>query len=282
MAAKKSVQPDVREWIQSVRPTPLWFIALSIVVYMVLGYLANLVVTPSDLFPTLPSATGFLISSTFLNYVPMFIIMGLLLVLVGRLRCHDLGLIRQRFLPGLAWVLCTWMAAQLVFLMIHLGDVSLEPVWDGHAVRWISNTVTGQMLGNALYEELFWRAFLISQLVLVFTHRMKWKFGTAITWAVLLSSILFALSHIPHDLAHDASMQKIVIRQVAAFAGGLACAGVFLLSNNLFIAIGIHGLMNYPLPLFEVSNHELMQAFIMLGPLLVLAVLAIRRRLASR
>ena len=272
----------VRAWIQSVRRTPLWFIALSIVVYMVLAYLANLVVAPSDLLPSLPAATGYVIVPTFLNYVPMFIIVGLLLVLVGRLRCHDLGLIRQRFLPAVAWVLGTWIAAQLFFLLIHLGDVSLDPVWSSRVVRHISNTVTGQMLGNALYEEVFFRAFVIPQLVLLLVHRMKWTFGKALTWAIIVSSILFAVSHLPLDFACDHSVQQILAGQAGRLAGGLAFAGIFLLSNNLFLAIGLHALGNYGLSVFEVSSRDLMQAFFTLAPLLVLAVLAIRRRRASR
>ena len=261
---------------------PLWLIVLSIVVYMVLAYLVNLVVVPSELLPSLPAATGYVIVPTFLNYVPCFIIMGLLLVLVGRLRCNDFGLIRQRFLPAVVWVLCTWLAAQLFFVLTHLDDISLDPAWHERIVQTISNTVTGQMLGNALYEEMFWRAFVISQVVLLLVHRMKWTFGKALAWAIILSSILFAVSHLLHDFAHDLSAQKIFALQVARLAGGLAFAGIFLLSNNIFIAIGLHSLSNYSLSLFEGSNSELTQAFVTLVPLLVLAILAIRRRRASR
>jgi len=282
MPANENAPPGVRAWILSVRPTPLWFIVLSIVVYMVLAYLGNLVVAPSELLPSLPAATGYVIVPTFLNYVPYFIIMGLLLVLVGRLRCNDFGLIRQRFLPAVVWVLCTWLAAQLFFVLTHLDDISLDPAWHGRIVKTISNTVTGQMLGNALYEEMFWRAFVISQVSLLLVHRLKWTFGKALTWAIILSSILFAMSHLPRDFSHDLTVQQILGFQAVWFAGGLAFAGIFLLSNNIFIAIGIHSLSNYSLSLFKGSNSELTQAFITLVPLLVLVILAIRRRRASR
>jgi hypothetical protein len=282
MPANEIDQRGVRAWIQSVRSMSLWFIVLSIVVYMVLVYLGNLVATPSELLPSVPAATGNIISPTFLNYVPMFIIMGLLLVVVGRLRCNDLGLIRQRFLPAVAWVLCTWIAAQLFFLLTHLGDISLDPAWHGRVVKTISNAVTGQMLGNALYEEMFWRAFVISQVVLLLVHRMKWTLAKALALSIILSTILFAVSHLPHDFAHDLTVQQIIGLQVARLAGGLAFAGVFLLSNNIFIAIGLHSLSNYNLSLFKGGNSELAQAFITLVPLLVLVILAIRRRRASR
>jgi len=280
MASEKSAQPGFRGWIQSVRPVPMWFLVLAIVMYMVVGYLGNLVANPAKLLPSLPAATGHVISTTFLNYVPMFIIMGLLLVLVGRLRCNDLGLIRQRFLPALAWVLSTWIAAQLFFLVIHLGDVSLDPAWHGRVVKRLSELVTGQMLGNALYEEVFWRAFLISQLVLVLAHRMKWTFGKALTWAIILSTILFAVSHLPHDFAHDRSVQEILGLQAARLAGGLVLAWLFLLSRNIFIAIGIHSLANDSTALFE-GSQDMTTFFIVFAPLLVLAILAIRRRLTA-
>ena len=270
MQVNKTTTPGVHAWIQSVRPAPLWFLVLAIVVYMVLPYLVNLVVSPSELLPSLPAATGYVIAPTFLNYIPLFIIMALLLVLVGRLRCNDFGLIRQRFLPAVVWVLCTWLAAQLFFVLTHLDDISLDPAWHGRIVRTISTTVTGQMLGNALYEEVFWRAFVISQVVLLLVHRMKWTFGKSLAWAIILSSILFAVSHLPYDFAHDLSVQKIFGLQVARLAGGLAFAGIFLLSNNIFIVIGIHSLSNYSLSLFEGSNSELTQAFITLAPLLML------------
>jgi len=286
MQVNKTTTPGVHAWIQSVRPAPLWFLVLAIVVYMVLPYLVNLVVSPSELLPSLPAATGYVIAPTFLNYIPLFIIMALLLVLVGRLRCNDFGLIRQRFLPAVVWVLCTWLAAQLFFVLTHLDDISLDPAWHGRIVRTISTTVTGQMLGNALYEEVFWRAFVISQVVLLLVHRMKWTFGKSLAWAIILSSILFAVSHLPHDFAHDLSVQKIFGLQVARLGAGLALAGIFLLSNNIFIAIGLHSLSNYSLSLFKGSNSDssmtLTQAFIILVPLLVLVILAIRRRRASR
>ena len=282
MPANDNAPPGVRAWIQSVRPTPLWFVILALVVYFVLAYLVNIVATPAKLLPSLPAATGYVIAPTFLNYVPLFIIMGLLLVLVGRFRCNDLGLIRRRLLPAIAWVVGTWIVAQLFLLLVQLGDVSIDPAWNGRVVAKISKLITGQFLGNALYEEVFWRAFLISQLVPLLARRMKWKFSVALTWAILLSSILFALSHLPHDFAHDASTSQIIGGELGRLAGGLVLAGLFLLSNNIFIAIGIHGLVNDPLVLFESSNSELVQVFIVFAPLLVLAILAIRRRLASR
>ena len=251
MPSKKSVQAGVGAWIQSVRPASSWFVIVALVVYFLLSYLVNIVANPAKLLPSIPAATGHVVSPTLLNYVPLFIVMGLLLAALGRLRCHDLGLIRQRLLPAIAWVLCTWIAAHVVVWLVHRGDVSWDPAWHGQVIKRISRLTTGQMLGNALYEEVFWRAFLISQIVLILTRRLDWKMGTAITAAMLISAILFALSHIAHDLAYDRTLQQILLGQVGRFAGGVVFAAIFFLSNNLFIVIGIHSLVNAPCGLFE-------------------------------
>jgi len=277
MASEKSVQQGVRGWIQSVRPVPMWLMILAVVLYLAMSWFANQVSTPSSWFPGLPTASGHVITPTFLNYVPMFIIMGLLLVLVGRLRCNDLGLIRQRFLSGLAWVICTWVVVQLFVVLFQQGAVSIDPSWDDLVVKKISLLVTGQLLANALYEELFWRAFLISQLVLLMTRVMKLRMGTALAWAIIISSVLFALSHIPNDLLYGRAIPQ---GQFDRLLAGIIFGSLFLLSNNIFLVIGLHGLVNKPLFLFQDSGGE--KDLIFFVPLVVLAILAIRRRLAAR
>ena len=284
MQANETVNRGVQAWIQSVRPAPLWFLVLAIVVYMVLAYLGNLVVAPSELLPSLPAATGYVIVPTFLNYVPNFIIMGLLLVLVGRLRCNDFGLIRQRFLPAVVWVLCTWLAAQLFFVLTHLDDISLDPAWHGQIVKTISNTVTGQMLGNALYEEAFWRAFVMSQVVPAAGSSNEVDLRKIARMGDhSLQHPLCRVSSCHTTFSHDLSGQKIF-----GLPGSQACWRTCLrrhipsVEQHLHGDRPIHSLSNYSLSLFEGSNSELTQAFITLAPLLVLVILAIRRRRASR
>lgn len=276
MASEKSVQPGVRGWIQSVRPVPLWLMILAVVLYLAIGWLTNQVTRPTDWFPGLPAASGHVISANFLNYIPMFVILGLLLVLVGRLRCNDLGLIRQRFLSGLAWVICTWVVVQLFVVLFQQGAVSIDPSWNDRVVKKISLLVTGQLLSNALYEEVFWRAFVISQLVLLMTRVMKLRMGTALAWAIIISSVLFALSHIPVDLLYGRAIPQ---GQFDRLLGGIIFGSLFLLSNNIFLVIGLHGLANKPLFLFQDSGGA--KELIWFVPLVVLVILAIRRRLTA-
>lgn len=259
-------------WIRSVRPVSLWLMILAVVLYLAMNWISNQVTSPSRWFPGLPAASGDVINPTFLNYVPMFIIMGLLLVLVGGLRCNDVGLIRRRFLSGLVWVACTWAAVQLLVVLFHKGAVSIDPTWNEQVVKKISLLVTGQLLGNALYEELFFRAFMISQLVLLLTRVMKLNMRTALGWAIIISSVLFALSHIPIDLLYG---REVLPGQLSRLIAGVAFGALFLLSNNIFLVIGIHGLCNKPLFLFQDSGGA--KELLWFLPLLVLVVMAIRR-----
>ena len=64
MPVNETAQPGVRAWIQSVRPTPLLFLVLAIVVYMMLACLGHFVATPSELLPSLPAETGYVIVPT--------------------------------------------------------------------------------------------------------------------------------------------------------------------------------------------------------------------------
>ena len=59
---------------------------------------------------------------------------------------------------------------------------------------------------------------------------------------------------------------------------GVVFAVLFLLSNNLFTVVGLHSLINSPVPLFAVGSEHLSQAFFAFGPLLLLIVLRLRRR----
>ena len=267
----------IKAWIGSVRPVNWRLVLLGVIVYMVLAYVINIWVTPSKLMPSVPPSTGYFVSNTFLNALPFIVIMASLLLVVG-VRGHDLGFKCARLLPAIAWVGGTWIAAQLTFLVMHAGDVSLGPVWVEPHIRQVQlgSFVTGQLLGNALLEEVFWRAFVLTQLVLLLERRVGLRFWSAMAWAIVLTAVLFSLSHLPHDIANELSMQQILGMQAVRIAGGLVFAGVFVLSGNIFVAIGLHALVDIPLPLF--GPPDSMSGFMVMVPFVLLAILAILRR----
>ncbi|MEE2907211.1 MAG: CPBP family glutamic-type intramembrane protease [Planctomycetota bacterium] len=269
-------------WILGVRRTPIWFIVLSLVVFFILSTLTNLVVSPGDLFRPFCRSTGFLIVPTFLNYIPFFIVFAVLFWGVGRLRARDLGLVWKRLPMGVLWLAGTWIASQLFLFLLNWGDVEIWTAWETRPTLLVGELVSGQILGNTLMEEVFWRAFMISQLAILFHVSGKYGIRSAIVWATILSTVLFAISHLMHDVANDASLSQIYIGQLGRLAGGFVFAAIFLLSNNLFIAIGIHALANLPTPLFDPGSNVSGQAFCALAPLVLLIILAIFRHVGAR
>jgi membrane protease YdiL (CAAX protease family) len=265
-------------WFSSVRRTPGWFVALMILVFTALATFSNLVVSMGDILRTFCRTTGNLLHPTLCNYVPYFVVLALMWWKVGRLGPRDLGLDRSRLPAAIRWVLGFWVAAQLGFAAIHMGDVSINPVWDwGLNASATIGYLLGQLFGNAMCEELFWRAFVMTQLAALLHHR-GWKPNRALIAAVFLSSILFALSHIPYDLALDRSLSQILVHQAAALGGGLVLSWLYALSGNLFLVVGMHSLMNNPVSIFDGYDTPWGQAFFAFGPLVLLTLLALRKR----
>jgi uncharacterized protein len=252
-----------------------------ILVYLLMATYFALVFALGDYLRSFCRTTGNLLSPTLFNYVPFFVVLGALWWKVGRIGPDDLGLDRSKLPMAIRWVLCFWVAAQLGYAGIHMGDVTINPVWDwGVGATTIMGELLAQLLGNALCEELFWRGFVMTQLAALLYHR-GWRPSRALMVAVLLSSVLFALSHIPRDMSLGLSPSNILGLQVARLGGGLILAGIYALSRNLLLVIGFHAVMNVPASIFAGYSTPAGQSFLVIGPLVLLVVLELRRGRSS-
>ena len=89
----------------------------------------------------------------------------------------------------------------------------------------------------------FYRALLISQLTLLFMK--KFTSTQAILFAIICSCIIFALVHIPVRLVSGVSIEVVLLHSMPElFFAGLAYMVIFLLTKNIFVAVGIHALSN--------------------------------------
>jgi hypothetical protein len=96
------------------------------------------------------------------------LIIGILVIGIGRLRPRELGLDIAKLPAGVAWTFAAWLAAQLVTLLICVvaGEpIGLNPAWSfgswtQPAGKWIA-----QIFGNAALEEVLYRGFLFPQCV---------------------------------------------------------------------------------------------------------------------
>ena len=138
-----------------------------------------------------------------------------------------------------------------------------------------------QVFGIAPAEEIGYRGFMLPQLYLLWSGR----FGRnrAIFSAIVVSQILFALMHVP--IAHHNDLHGIALftNLLRLFWLGLLFAMLYLLTDNLFVAMAFHALSNTPTPLIATSlnPHDLIFALELIF-LLYLVVQRFRRRPAPQ
>ena len=179
------------------------------------------------------------------------VIVWILLIGVGRLRPTELGLDISKLPAGVAWTFAAWLAAQLVTLLVCVvagASISLNPewsfgTWTQPAGQWIA-----QLFGNAAFEEVVDRGFLLPQCVWIASGWFRGRSDRSrIAIALLISQGWFALSHIPFNFAGGGwTGQWLLIFQLLM---GLAFCGIYIRTGNLFLAIGFHALANNPGPL---------------------------------
>lgn len=148
----------------------------------------------------------------------------------------------------MALVVLAPQALTASYFLVTQGRVPLHPDWLGPRARNILPWFVVMLACTALYEEIVYRGFLYSQLVLKTrgSSRVRaWKAG-------LISQLIFGLSHIPGHilLRHMAwdDTAKIVAAQCAL--GGVFVV-IFRRTRNLSIAVGTHALINAPLPIVD-------------------------------
>jgi membrane protease YdiL (CAAX protease family) len=179
------------------------------------------------------------------------LIIGILVIGIGRLRPRELGLDIAKLPAGVAWTFAAWLAAQLVTLLLCVvaGEpIGLNPAWSFGSWTQSAGEWIAQLFGNAALEEVLYRGFLFPQCVWLAS---SWFRGRSDQWriaiALLISQGCFALGHIPFNFVGGGwSSQWLLIYQ---FLMGLAFCGIYIRTGNLFLAIGFHALANNPGPL---------------------------------
>lgn len=252
----------IPQWITTVKPVALWILITAIIFQGVQCLLVHYVLFPSGMFHPLHIATGGIIDATFQVYVLLFLASGFLLCYLGKLRSVDFAFFSNKIAFGFAMTLFAWCMIQTTPLLMG-QSLQIESGWDNIIIARdrFSQFFMGQLFGNALYEELFYRAFLISQLTIIFMR----KFTS--TWSILLAivcaSIIFALVHIPARLTSGMSIEDTLCFSMPnLFFSGLTFSVIFLLTKNVFVAVGIHALNNDSPNLFENVNQHCSEQFV--------------------
>lgn len=234
--------------IFEVRETGWWLIGLFLAVQTAL--IVVLVVHGPAVFVPVARWSGWALHPDLLFAAALFLV-GLVGVvfLLGRLRPVDVGIRLRQVLPALMVTAVLWALTQLVLVAAAVagGDgLALHAGWRTPGVVPTLGFTVAMLVGMAVYEEVAFRGYLFPQLYLKF----RGTAGVRIALAAVVSSLLFALVHIPTRLLNAQVPVEALLPQMAVLtAAGLFGAALYLRTRNLFVVVGVHALVNAPTPL---------------------------------
>ena len=245
----------------SIKRTSWPVVALAAIVDAIVLVVAMHVVLPwmRSSFP-LETLTNGLIQATLVFSLARFVLAAVGVALwIGGLRAADIGLRWEKLRDGSLMVLGVWIAMQLVGALIGLaatGSIGISPYWTPDRLLPIAGEVLAQFLGNAFAEEVIFRGFLLTQVTLLLRSVIS-KRGRRLTVSVLLSQLIFSLSHIPERMASGYTPLQMVLNLAVTWVWGMLFAVLYLRSDNLFVVIGVHALVNAPVTLLAVPSQGL-------------------------
>ena len=236
--------------IDSLKETSWSTILLFSVLYCVYVTFINLVVFKSNILQPISKLTLGLINQTLtVNIVSVLIFVFIIILKCGRLSLFDIGFKKNRLLSTIAAIFILWIFMQLLNIIVGLiisGKPIINNDWSKYGALKMFGSIIAQLFGNALFEELAFRGFLLVQIC----KKLRGTKGDLFT-GLAVSQLLFALIHIPNRILGGMSIFEILPSLIIVFILGLLFATVYLVTDNIFLSIGIHALWNTPLLVFD-------------------------------
>ena len=259
----------------NVKEAPWKVILACLLVNTCMVTLINLVLFPSTFFDPLTKATSGLIGATLQANLLNLLLFCLIVFGWARLRPSDVGLVWSKALPGLGMTALLWLGTQAVVLLTNWlnGDIHLDPLWSSHGVAPVLGAFIGQLLGNAFFEEVNYRGFYLSQFYLKIRNPDN---AQRLTLAILSMVTLFILSHIPNRIFSGYTLADMPFDFALLFIWGLFFTIIYLASGNLFLAIGVHALLNQPTMITEAAFPVQILLFVL--TCILLAILRLGKR----
>jgi hypothetical protein len=231
--------------VRAVSPLTIAAVALASCAWLLLEWAW---LFPQSWFSATFRATHGFIQTALVGGLPSLAVTLVLACGLGRLRLPDLGLRAHQLWSGIKWTVAIWLASQVVLAIcaVAAGDgLALDPVWERPARQ--AGTIVCQLLGNSLDEEVLYRGFLLVQCILLARRFTSRRAGWAI--GLVASQLLFGLSHIPQRwIVGDEHGLLLVLDLTGLVVFGIMFSLVFVRTGNLFIAIGVHSLVDAPVP----------------------------------
>lgn len=177
------------------------------------------------------------------------LLVGVVMMWLGGLRLHDLGLRGGHVLNAAIVTLLLWGGVQAV-----LSGLAASPAYEpalNPALLFGAERFSGKLLevtlGSAAIEEVMYRGFLLPQLYLL---ARTWT-SNRTTQAVIglgLPQVYFGLNHIPAAVHAGLPAGEAALYVLHVALVGFLFAALYLRTGNLLIAIVAHALVNNPMP----------------------------------
>lgn len=229
---------------------------IFIIAHFALTAVVNLVFFAGNAFRPLASATGGLLTGSLIaNLVFIAVLVGLIILFGGKLRLSDLGLAPRRLPADLLAALGLWSAAQMIHLIAGWwtsGVVAINPEWVERGAGFMLGLLLMQIVGNALFEEIAYRGFLLPQLYLRLTRLAAHPWARLLI-ALLLSQAAFALSHIPNRIYLGMPAAEIGADLLMLLGWGAFYSLIYLRSGSLLLVVAVHALGNAPTTIFATA-----------------------------
>ncbi|HEY9062232.1 MAG TPA: type II CAAX endopeptidase family protein [Pseudobacteroides sp.] len=244
------IRTRIRTDIQNTKETTWLTIVIFCITYCIFTAFINLVVFKQNYLGFIPDLTMGIMNETLTaNWVNILLFVFILILIQGKLSICDIGLKKNRFLSAVLAVITIWVILQLLNIAVAVvidGKPVIYSGWNKYGAPYVIGSFIAQILGNALFEEIAFRGFLLVQL--------SKKCGNKkpnIILGLVISQLIFALIHVPNRILNGMSILEILPSLLIVFLLGVFFSIIYLFTDNLFLAVGIHSLWNMPLLIFD-------------------------------
>ena len=243
-----------------IRVAPFWLFVLVLSADVFMSVLGNQWYIHSGIWKPLYDQTYGLLHPALVGGVVFFLVVicGVLLG-AGRRRPAEVGLEWSKLPAAILYTFVIWVGLQIVLVAWYLSwgqSVAIANGWDGVDTLGKAGALLGQLLGNALCEEIVFRGFLLVQFVLLaqlwWSHQPRTSFVVALFFATLI----FAVLHVPFLLRPDnyLSLSKLARDLLEIFTIGSIFGWLYWRTCNLFFVVGVHALGNAPTTLWAARD----------------------------
>jgi len=104
--------------------------------------------------------------------------------------------------------------------------------------QFINSLLIISQIGTGIFEELFFRVILFYLIYCILKDKSLIK-------ALVVTSILFGLSHFTNLIDSDNSLPSVINQCIFAYSLGIIFQLIFLKTRSIFIGICLHGVWDY-------------------------------------